>query len=241
MLKNLSENLSKTQKIVILVLLQVLFLALLVLTVRAFTTDESPVVIDNESADDSSIPKNARNFIADNIWEVIKENIQGVTKNTIDDVVIREDTYDETVLEDGSVWANFIVDIDSLKQSYIISTGWSKDGETVYEVNVNCPPVEKMKYQETICKGTYNNTFSLDLYLPYIMYPDGYDEENADGTLAPNYMITGDDKAKTLDILVSTCDAERFKQEAWKYLNSLPVDFSDYTVNYEVNSIDVDC
>ena len=49
------------------------------------------------------------------------------------------------------------------------------------------------------------------------------------------------ENAKTIDIMVSVCDAEKFKQEATDYLNSTPIKLSEYTISYEVNSIDVEC
>ena len=95
-----------------------------------------------------------------------------------------------------------------------------------------------MKYPETVCYGAYHNTYSLDLYLPHLVYPEGRDGSSP---AAPNYMITGDQDAKTLNIMVSICDAEKFKKEAWDYLNTVPIDFSDYTVKYEENGINVRC
>ena len=31
------------------------------------------------------------------------------------------------------------------------------------------------------------------------------------------------------------------KKEAWEYLNTVPIDFSDYTVNYRINGINTEC
>ena len=153
------------------------------------------------------------------------------------DVVIREGTYKEVESEDG-VKVEFIVDIDSLKQSYIVRTGWTNDKSVIYEVIVDCPPQSKMKYSDTVCYGAYNDTYSLDLYLPHMVYPEGH---RVGDNMAPDYMITGDESAKTLDIMVSKCNVEGFKKDAWDYLNTIPIDFSDWTVNYEINSTDVGC
>ena len=97
-----------------------------------------------------------------------------------------------------------------------------------------------MKYPETICYGMYNNTYSLDLYLPYAVYPEGHDP-NDSTPLAPNYIIHGDEFDKTIDIEVSICDAEKFKQEAMDYLNSTPIKLNEYKINYNVNDVDVGC
>ena len=200
--------------------------------------EKAYVEMENQSVSEYNIPKNAEEFIAENIWSIVSSKVADVSSNDIKDVVIREGTYEETQNEDGTVSASFIVDIDSLKQTFTVGVGWSKDGKTVYEPIIDCPPLELMKYPETVCYGAYHNTYSLDLYLPHLVYPEGRDGASP---AAPNYMITGDQDAKTLNIMVSICDAEKFKKEAWEYLNTVPIDFSDYTVKYEENGINVRC
>ena len=238
MLRTFWNNLSKAQKIGFLMLVQLFVVVILVLLVQSFMKEKPYVEMENQSVSEYNIPKNAEEFIAENIWSIISSKVADVSKNDIKDVAIREGTYEETKNDDGTVSANFIVDIDSLKQTFTVGVGWSKDGKTVYEPIIDCPPLELMKYPETVCYGAYHNTYSLDLYLPHLVYPEGRDGSSP---AAPNYMITGDQDAKTLNIMVSICDAEKFKKEAWDYLNTVPIDFSDYTVKYEENGINVRC
>lgn len=240
MLRTFWNNLSKIQKIGLIAVLQVIVILVLVLLVQSFTVEKSHVEIENEPVSETNdeMPKKVKDFVEENIWSMIRSNVAEATRNNVDDVVIREGTYVTTRNSDGSIAANFIVDIDSLKQSYTVSTGWSKDGKEMFETIIDCPPIEQMKYPETVCYGAYYNTYSLGLYLPHAVYPDVDDE---DGVVAPDYMITGDENSKTLDILVSMCDVDRFKKEAWDYLSTVPIDFSDYTVNYEINDINVEC
>lgn len=240
MFKNLMKNLSRSQKIGLVVLGQVLVVVTLVLLVQGLTKEVNPVEVVGDDKVGAELPQDAQEFIAENIWEVVKSNVAEFNQNDITDAVIREGTYEEREMEDGSVRANFIVDIDSLKQSYTISTGWSKDKRIVYEVVVDCPPIQQMKYPETVCYGMYNNTYSISLYLPYIVNPEGYDVED-DEVLAPNIYIDADEDKKIVEVMVSVCDADKFKQEAMNYLDSIPVDFSDYTIEYNINNINVEC
>lgn len=238
MFKNLMNNLSQKQKIGILVLGQVLVIIILVLIVQTFTSGREYVKIENTA--DNNVPENVKEYVADNIWEIIKSKVGNVERNDIDDVVIREGTYEETEAEDGSVRASFIVDIDSLKQSYRIDAGWSKDKSVVYEVTVNCPPIDQMKYPETVCYGAYNNTYSLSLYLPYAVYPEGYDAEN-DEVMAPEIYITGDEDTKVIDVMISVCDVEALIKKADEYLDTLPIDLNNYMINYNINDVNVRC
>ena len=239
MFRNLLDNLTKNQKIGLVVIGQVLVIVVLALLVQTFTREESAVEIEQGSLAGVDMPVNVREFTEENLWTIISSNVEGVDKNKIKDAVIREGTFETLENSDGSISASFIVDIDSLKQTYIVSTGWTKKGE-ILDMAVDCPPIGQMKYPETVCYGAYHNTYSLDLYLPYVMYPEGFDDDEAE-PLAPNYMITGDEESKTLDILVSVCDVDKFKKEAWDYLKTVPIDFSNYTVNYEINSINTEC
>ena len=240
MLRTLIENLTRNQKIGILVFLQIMVIIILVLVVQTFTAEKTHVEIEKpeESSIESDMPENVEKYVEDNIWEVIKSKVVGADKNDVD-VVIREGTYSEVKNDDG-VQATFIVDIDSMKQSFVVRTGWSKDKKTVYEVIVDCPKAEEMKYPDTVCYGSYNSSYSLDLYLPHMSYPDT-GKDGSDSIAAPNYIIYGNEDDKTLEIVVSSCDVEKFKKEAWDYLNTIPIDFSSFTVTYEVNNTDVRC
>lgn len=222
MFKNLLDNLTKTQKIAALAVGQALIIVILVLVVQSFTKEKEHVVIEDSGIAGSNMPEEAESFVADNIWEVIKNNVMDNTQSRVDDVVIREGTYEEEILDDGTVQATFIVDIDSLKQSYTVSTGWSKDGKTVYEVIVNCPPMSKMKYPETVCEGMYNNTYSIDAYLPY-----EYDGD--DGYI----YIDTDDYPNSIYVETLTCGDDDYVQKANKYLADIPIDLSSYEINYE--------
>ena len=233
------ENLSKIQKIGLVAVLQVSMIVILVLLVQTFTAEKSHVEIESQSVSEAGMPKKAEEFISQNIWSIIKSRVADVTQNDIDAVVIREGTFETSENEDGTIAAKFIVDIDSLKQTFTVGTGWSKDGREVYETIVDCPPLELMKYPETVCYGAYHNTYSLDLYLPYTVYSEGRGSSSSPS--APNILITGNQDTKTLNIMVSTCDEERFKKEAWEYLNTVPIDFSDYTVNYRINGVNTEC
>lgn len=237
------ENLTKEQRVGILVLSQLILIVLIVFTAQRLLVEKPHVELEDNTVVDVDLPDNAKEFVSDNIWQIIKMNVPGVDENNISDVIIREGTYEEEVAEDGSVIATFLVDIDSLKQTYVVNTGWSADKKIVYETIVDCPPLSEMKYPETVCIGAYHNTYSLDLYVPYAIYPDGaFDEQTEEAEeMAPNYMITGDEDSHTLNIMVSVCDADKFKQEALNYLKTTPIKLDEYTINYEINDVNVGC
>ena len=234
MFKNLMDNLSKSQKIGIAVIMQVIVIIMIVACVKWAVAPQPRVDIVNEN--ETSIPDDRWQGIKNEVWYLIQNNVPDVTRADVDDAVIREGSYEEST-ENDITTATFLLDIDSLKQTYFVTVSWSKTVELSDYLTINCPPKSEMKYPETVCYGMYNNTYSLDLYLPYGVSPNVSDDSPA----APYYYITGDEDDKSIDIMVSVCDADKYKGEAIDYLESTPIELDKYTINYEINSIDVEC
>ncbi len=232
-------NLSKAQKIGVVAFLQIIFIAIMIVLFN-FAIQPKSHVGEIVSEDEIGLPVPEKNvdMFKDALWGVISKNVKDVDQNVLNDVTIREGTYKE-IEHESSTEAVFIIDIDSIKQSYTVSISWvAESGPGMYDnVSIECPPQNQMKYPETVCYGMYNNTYSMDLYLPYGVSPDVPENTPA----APHYYITGDEDEKTIDIMVSVCDVEKYKKEAMDYLNSTPLKLDEYTINYEINSVDVEC
>ena len=237
------SNLSKNQKIALWFFMQLLVIGLLAVLINVFMGNQKHVSVERNSENELGlVPAEIREDFKGALWGVIQNNTNSEEYDIVNDVVIRENSYEEVENDSGGMVVNFIVDIDSLKQTYTVSMAWGKDDSraNVHSIVVNCPPQSLMKYPETICYGMSNNTYSLDLYLPYIVYPEGVDDED-DSLLAPNIMITGNEEDKVIDVMVSACDADKFKREALDYLGTTPINLEEYTVNYEVNNINIRC
>ena len=239
--KTLYGNLSKGQRVGLLILSQFVVVIMIVLILQPVFREREHVEIQDGNAVSVGVPDEVWENFEETLWQVISSNVNDVERNVIDDIVVRDGSYEE-IVKGGAKSANFIVDIDSIQQTYVVSIGWS-DNVALYgpnNVSIECPPRDQMKYPDTICYGMYNNIYSLDLYLPYAVYPEGHDEDDVEPT-APNYIIHGDEDDKTIDIEVSVCNAEKYHQEALEYLDSLPFSIKDYKINYRINEVDVDC
>lgn len=234
MLKTFVANLSKGQKTFIAVLLQTIVIILLITVLNVFLPERTHIKIDGYDSAENSIPGNAKEFIAKNTWNLVQSSVKDIIGSSIDDATIREGTYRETKNEDGSTSVEFILDIDSIKQTYVITTGWSKDKTTTYQVIVNCPSQNEMKYPETICHGMYNSTYSLDLYLPYVVNSPYEDA-------APDILIEGNETDKTIRVMLTTCNTDINRQKADQYLQSIPTDLSSYQIIYDVSGADAIC
>lgn len=236
----LINNLSRNQKIVIVLVLQIfVILSIVVLLQNVFNSEKDHMVdasannVNTAIAED--VPNDLEVSFEKTLWNVLSMNVDGLDENKVD-YTVREGSY-EFNDSDGASSATFLVDIDSLKQTYAVSIAWSGDnrkGSMPPDILINCPPLNQMKYPETVCQGMYNNTYSMDLYFPY----DGYD---ADGNTV--WIIEGDDATKTITIESSVCDLEKYNAEALDYIKKNTPYFNnpDYQIVYETNIIDVAC
>ncbi|MDO4746946.1 MAG: hypothetical protein Q4A70_01195 [Candidatus Saccharibacteria bacterium] len=105
------------------------------------------------------------------LLRLLEEQELIANSEVVEDIVIREDSvvhqkkYVESKLQRR---VSFLVDIDSLKQTYRVNI-YTKDGEiTDLPVQITCPLVSEMKYSDEQCAGVYGSTSkSLRNNLPH--------------------------------------------------------------------------
>ena len=236
-LRTFWTNLEKWQKIVAIVTLQGAIILIIAATLGwVINSKKDHIEIIDESNQTASMPRSVKESYEDSLWQNIEDYVGDVDSNIIRDVQIRDGSYEEMEVNgDGVIQAKFIVDIDSIQQTYRVTISWANDGSDVMETIIDCPTPDENKYPDSFCQGTYRNTDSLSLYLPHGDY-----SRNEDG-LSSFYSIGGDESTNTLNIMLS-CDVEQSKKEALNYLDSLPIDFSGYNLIFEVvTDVDVEC
>ncbi|MBR3246703.1 hypothetical protein IKF87_02365 [Candidatus Saccharibacteria bacterium] len=241
-LRSLNANLSKGQKIGIFVLVQTIIIVVITATIQGVTQPKERIVVeepeDNITAD---IPPENIELFKRTLWDLISQKSDTVNESVIKDVVIREGTYTETEHEFGTS-AEFIIDIDSIKQTYKVNIGWAEDGhedEYYDDVIIDCPPISEMKYPETVCHGMYNDSYSLNLYLPYTIESPYVDEYSYAG---PELYIDGDEQSHTITVVLNPCNnANVYREKAKDYLKTIP-NINKYQINYITNDgVDVVC
>lgn len=234
MWRNLIKNLSKQQKIAIGVVVQLVVIILLAFTLKTVLGGEEIRTYDADGNGKlEGVPDELATAFRKQLWSVVSSMDSGLGESELE-YTIREGSYQRTS-EGGANAAEFLVDVDAVKQTYTVSVTWSDEkGATPAEILINCPPRSEMKYPDAMCYGMYDSTDSLDVYLPYIV-------ESPYEDAAPDIYISGDESTHTIDVEVSTCDVDGNKNKAVEYLRSTPLDLSKYTINYIINSTDVEC
>ena len=106
---------------------------------------------------------------------------------------IRMSTYRQDSTN-GDNSATFIVDVDDYEQSYMVSMGWSDEGEVINSVLISCPETSLMKYLDAVCKAMYDDSQDLKNVENYPIYdklPIIVDEFNYAMRSSVHYEIRG--------------------------------------------------
>lgn len=113
------------------------------------------VTINNLNTYATNIPQNEVDFINDQLSRTVSLN--GIN-HPITDAVVRDGTYNQTVIDNNNMiyQTTFIVDIPSIKQSYVIENIYSplpkeQTGLIDYTTLVLCPASEQLIYGEFDC------------------------------------------------------------------------------------------
>ena len=111
----------------------------------------------------TNIPGEELTNIRSVLVDVIKANINNFDKNTVYKGTARD--YQETV--DGkNGTADFIVDFDSISESYKVEVSWPNPDSSAPNVVVSCPLLDS-KYPDTPCLTEVNDSSEIVSYLPY--------------------------------------------------------------------------
>ena len=159
------QYLSKKQK-TLLISIPIIFITIIIISLF-FYFQQKPKQINiiglNEKT--SSTPILDKDTLKAQLYRVILLN-PDIKNSEISDAVLRDNSYSEET-KDGITTANFIVDIDSIKQSYTISFSWSETEELSDSILIECPNIFESKYPNSYCIGMYTTSDSPELYLPY--------------------------------------------------------------------------
>ena len=181
-------------------------------------------------------------FIKHSLYNTVSDNLdKDIKSNSIDDILIRDKTFSQTFTEKNRLHSiKFIIDIQSLKQSYRVSyqwmdnLEWSRDLDE-YGTMVTClDKEEEIIYKDFKCKdGLSGQNIVLDPIVEYLPYS------------TPNYKITilpDEDKALNVKIYTSSADERidpdaailEYKSDVNKWIESIGLDPSEYIIVYEI-------
>lgn len=213
------EGFLTKKRIRIIILIAIAFLVLIIgLIIHHFRTHLS---IANFSEVESSMSSADRARIEDRLFGIIA--MAGLDPNA-DDIKIREGSYEEET-SGGVTTGTFIVDIDSLRQTYVITAEWSSDKDVIHtdDVYIMCPKLDQIIYEGSTCEALESSSSDLAYYLPYFLTM----EDGTDIQVSANYR---DPNNPYIEVLVQTACGDKELAERAK----------EYTINWVRDTVHID-
>ena len=211
-MKELWQNLKNWQKGGIIVGLVAVIVIIVVAVVLAIGAEPNVKI---NFGNGVNIPGAEIKKVREKLVDVIHNNTTDFNSKTIYVGDARD--YKETTA-DKTTTANFIVDFDSISQSYAVSVTWPDLDDGLPNVTISCPLL-KSKYPKTLCKTEVNSSSDIIGYLQY----------KGELTSGKDYKITAKyDNGKLYLDIDTDGDANEAMEASKKWISSIGLNPDDY-------------
>lgn len=171
--------------------------------IYAISANSNPETLTIQGIDSPDIEKpqdgnGEIDLISRELYLIIRSNNVGdIPDNSIKDIVIRDGSYSKTFSESEGVHrVSFIVDIESIHQSYHVKYAWSNSGDDLsengnyqYDTLVTCLPQDLLIYGIFPCED--NHTIPNGHQLPSIII--GWSDVNDNNEISLSDQLSSDD------------------------------------------------
>lgn len=190
----------------------------------------------------SNLPTDQKDAINSNLYNIVKWNSTS-SDPSIKDAAIRDGSVEYTNDATKNIYyGSFIVDVLSIKQSYLVHYIWSPDKSNVnlggYAATIECLPSSKLIYGNFTCKDDFNRS-------PIITNSDPILDYLPHSTL--DYNVTGNYNGNKLDlnvdILLSLSDTldnktedsiNKYKSQVVDWIKSIKLNPDNYSITYNI-------
>jgi len=237
------DKLSPKTKIAIIVIAAVLFVGIIILVAVLNSQNQygNSITINNFESTVKNISKERRDSIGAMLYNTVKSNsISEDVIKKISDANIRKDSAVQNYDSNLKVYSgSFIVDIESVKQSYLIQYTYSPSSNTA-DISGNptavvCLDKSQLLYGDFACKDIFSEqTGSQDPIMAYL--PKSTLSYQADATVDSNNQL----QSIEVKLLLSNADYKtginsavaQYKKEFRDWMLSLGLNPDGYTINY---------
>lgn len=154
--KNLPERNKKVFVAGVVIFILIIIVSIIAIFYRNFLNRTERVEIENYP---SAFSNQTRENLEVQLRRLINENLD-VPERALVSAVIRDGSY---TLDEGEVMtANFLVDIDEYKQTFLVSMSWSDIVDVYNNVLISCPEPDLMKYPNVECIAMYDDTQDVE-------------------------------------------------------------------------------
>lgn len=214
----------------------IIFIALVIIVSIVFIINQNSnqIIIGNYDKYTKSLPQDRRLAINTQLYNILKSSSPDKDIN-INDAVIRKGSYTETYNESEKTYSStFIIDIPSIKQSYIVIFIWSKDAKTILKgdnLKFGCLTKDQLIYGDFNCSKILKiPIISTDPILQYVPYTD-----DSSGITYKIDAHMNNGALEYLSIFFNACSTdviEIFKTEALNWIKSKSINPDNYIIKY---------
>jgi len=217
----------------------------IVLAIYENTKNPYPYYINIANLDDFTAGKptdrNTLNFIKYSLFNTISYNLDyPITNGEIEDVLVRPNSFSQTYDEATRTHSvNFIVDIESLQQSYGVRYQWSNDRSFItaeYGTLVFCLPIEQLIFGDFQCRYMMSSENQVsDPIIRHLPHSTLNFEITAGGlnnnklTLNITITLSAYDERTDADAAI-----ESYKVEVVNWIKSIGQTPDNYNLNYNI-------
>lgn len=232
----------------ILIIVVVIFIVLIVVSIVSMIPRHNPygeeIEIENIS-DVGGLPQDEQDRTTAELYNMVKRNSSEDTNLEGVKARIREGTIENVQTYRMQYYGRtFVVDLDGLQQSYVVSIEWPANkeaaevGGTGYPVTVTClTDPANMVYENFDCHDFITDTIGSDALLLRFLpkFDDNYVLSVEDAT-AEKPKILANITIHSFETPYSKKDAkaEEIKQQIDEYIRSVNANPEDYEINYKV-------
>lgn len=193
------QNFLKQHFKIIVSILVVILVVIVSIPVVSYFANKSYFPLKNENLI-SKIPSNDVNSLKHYLEKVLSQ----INHDNVRDAIIREDSItisDQKYENDTFHQASFLIDIDSIQQTYQVNMTWydTKKGYEGERLQISCPKISDSKYPDSECNSPSGTSHNVDLHLPY-------ETKLSSGEKLYVKNTTIERNGKTLQIYLYSCD-----------------------------------
>ena len=222
------EREKKNIIILILIILTPLIIGIIIFIIYLLFFVHPRVTITNLSSFTNGKPQKAEvvKNIEEFLYDTAKLNANNISNH--ESALVREGTFLQE--EKWAVnYVSFIVDIDSIQQSFNVSYAWTDNKDAIvneWDTYITCVDEKNKKYQNSSCTDfrllDYGTNDPIDFILPYHK--------------VEKFKISYNNQTKTILVDLFGCREEAIKdqkEEADLWLKNNIKGFKDYKIEYE--------
>lgn len=202
--------------------------------------NEGRISIKNYSQYVKNLPKTEQEYLEKALYDTVSLNVSDKEKiKSIKDAAIRSDSYSQKV-DDDLYTTVFIVDIESIKQSYELQNVYSRldtDASSLHDYThlALCLPKEKLKFGEFKCKDRISVEKGVEQanpilqYLPYstLDYTLRQDTSSSELKLIAELILNEADYRTGVEDSINN-----YKESLRNWFASKNLNIDDYSITY---------